>query len=98
MRRFIPKEGSKLAEEQAEIERRVAEEASQRSNNHENQASGKESDEGDNEPEGGRSVEGNQTVNQATRTPPHERGAHGVVDYSIESRDIAGDRHMTRDT
>ena len=88
LRRFIPREGTKLAEEQAEVEQKMAKEKMNAAD--EETMERKETKEEDedrcpqNEDKDTREC---QTVHQATRTPPHGGGAHGVVGKSDKSHD-----------
>jgi hypothetical protein len=80
LRRFIPKEGTKLADEQAELEKRMVEKQS-RKEVEETATSGEKRREEGNEPpqDDDEHTEGSQVVEQATRTPPQGGGAHGVL-------------------
>lgn len=92
LRGLMPREGTKLAEEQAEVDRKMAEERAGVGDD--NAMGGEEPDEEDKDrwPQDEDEDTGeSQTAHQAMRTPPHRGGAHGVVDCSSMSRDLAGD-------
>ena len=88
LRGFIPKEGTKLVEEQAEVEQKMAKEKTKAVD--EETMGRKETNEEDEDrhPQNkDKDTRECQIVHQATRTPPHGRGAHGVVGKSDKSRD-----------
>ena len=91
LRRFIPREGTKLAEEQANFERELEQTTTEDEDTPTREADrgdeGTHGQQGDEE----RVVGDGQAVNMATRTPPYEGGAHGVVGQLDMSRDITRD-------
>ena len=92
LRKFVPRDGSKLSEEQAEVERRLADELLNEADETTTPGDNMGSGEGSEQPqEGIESTGASQVVGQAARTPPHEGGAHGVVEEADMSRDVACD-------
>jgi hypothetical protein len=88
LRGFTPREGTKLAEEQAEVERTLVDEQSVV------EVEDATVDEEVDDEEEGRQLQiarADTEQSQAARTPPHERGAHGVGDEADKSRDTSRD-------
>ena len=85
LRGFVPREGTKLAEEQAEVERKIAEDLLSAAGN---TTASSESAGGEEESEQPWDVTADTEDRQAARTPPHEGGAHGVGEEADMSRDV----------
>ena len=79
LRGFTPRDGTKLANEQAELEQRMADENPSASNEEDTVQEGVDIGGRDEQPwDDEDSSEASQSAQQAARTPPHKRGAHGV--------------------
>ena len=91
LRGFTPRDGTKLANEQAELEQRMADENPSASDEEDTVQEGADIGGRDEQPwddEDG--SEASQSAQQAAR-PPHERGAHGVGEAEVLSRDLSHD-------
>ena len=88
LRGFTPRDGTKLAEEQVEVEQRVANERLEAADDETTADQGVDEEAGSEQPQTSRA---DTRSSQAARTPPHEGGAHGVVGDEGKSRDATRD-------
>ena len=91
LRGFTPRDGTKLANEQAKLEQRMADENPSASDEEDTVQEGADISGRDEQPwDDEDSSEASQSAQQAARLP-HERGAHGVGEAEVLSRDLSHD-------